>query len=87
MKRSEPVKRNDRFSEGVSVMTLGEGIAWLTQEPWGCACVGGSWCCYRQTEQAQRLQRAAHIVARLIADAGSEVALPVIREEENRTDG
>lgn len=51
-------------------VTLGEAMAWLSQAPgFGCACIGGPRCCFRYTEQARRLQRAAHIVVKLLDTA------------------
>lgn len=47
-------------------MTLGEATGWLRSEPIACACIGGEWCCVRQYERAQALQRAAHIVVKLL---------------------
>lgn len=58
---------------GVSGMTLGEAVGYLRHarsEPIACACIGGEWCCVRSYAQAEALQRAAHIVAKLLADRG-----------------
>jgi len=52
-------------------MTLGEALALLNAEPWACACIGAPFCCRYSFIQAQALQRAAHIVAKLLADATS----------------
>jgi hypothetical protein len=49
-------------------MTLGEGMRWLHREPFGCACIGPPWCCMDVDRQAARLHRAAHIVAKLVAE-------------------
>lgn len=53
-------------------MTLGQAVSMLRRQreyPIGCACVGGDLCCVNRFTQARALQRAAHIVARLAADA------------------
>ena len=57
-------------------MTLGEAIE-LLNTPYACACIGPPWgsprgtpcSCRLSVGQAKALQRAAHIVARLLADA------------------
>jgi hypothetical protein len=62
-------------------MTLGEAMAVIRAEPWGCACVGGprgapagACFCRLSWAQTERLHRAAHIVARLIDDASRRPA-------------
>lgn len=49
-------------------MTLGQAITWLQPDPIGCACIGGPQCCRYTRDHALNLQRAAHIVAKLLAD-------------------
>ncbi len=49
-------------------MTLGQAATWLHQEPLACACTGFPNCCVYVTQQANRLSRAAHIVAKLLAE-------------------
>lgn len=58
----------DRFA----AMPLVEATRLLRAEPWACACIGDPYCCRHAFDHAARLQRAAHIVARLVADAGRE---------------
>ncbi len=50
-------------------MTLGEARRLLTGPTWACACTGFPDCCVYRGEQARALQRGAHIVAKLLADA------------------
>lgn len=62
----------------VAGMTLGDAVEWLRAEPIGCACHGGPACCIYRGQQVVRLQRAAHVVARLLAD---RAATPTPTEE------
>lgn len=64
------------FQAHYDAMTLGEASALLAAPSWACACAGGppgaplgACFCRLSYGQARRLQRAAHIVARLISDA------------------
>jgi hypothetical protein len=50
-------------------LTLGWAMTW--DWTWGCACIGGRNCCMKREEQSKRLKRAAHIVARLLADVAA----------------
>ena len=50
-------------------MTLGEATELRAAAPWACACVGPPHCCRYAIDQAAALNRAAHIVARLLTDA------------------
>jgi hypothetical protein len=64
----------DWLRKPLAEMTLGEATADPSWRPeiwadFACACVGGPWCCMRRAVQVQALHRAAHITARLIADA------------------
>lgn len=55
-------------------MTLGQAMVLLEVEPFACACSGGTWCCRYRFGHAFALQRAAHIVAKLLAErAGIDV--------------
>jgi hypothetical protein len=49
-------------------LTLGAATDWRRLTLPGCACAGGPLCCMRRARVAERLQHAAHIVARLLAD-------------------
>jgi hypothetical protein len=49
-------------------LTLGEAVGRLRGAGHWCACVGPPYCCIDMHKQASRLQRAAHIVAKLLAD-------------------
>lgn len=49
-------------------MTLGDAIERLRIPRHPCCCIGGPLCCYERRVEALRLQRAAHIVAKLIND-------------------
>lgn len=49
-------------------MTLGEALDLLNTPPWACACIGPPLCCRYSFIQAQALQRAAHIVVKLISE-------------------
>jgi hypothetical protein len=51
-------------------MTLGEALELLNAPPWACACIGPPLCCRYSFIQARALQRGAHIVAKLLAEAG-----------------
>lgn len=53
-----------------AAMTLGEALELLNAPPWACACVGPPFCCHYGFVQAYALQRGAHIVAKLLAEAG-----------------
>lgn len=55
----------------LAAMTLAGATDLLGAPPWGCACIGDPYCCRHAFTQARRLQRAAHIVARLLADAAA----------------
>lgn len=59
-------------SPSINTMTL--GYALTLQKPWrgGCACMGGRWCCLQQAAHAKLMIRAAHIVAKLLKDAGEK---------------
>lgn len=58
----------------VAGMTLGEALDLLQAErehgPIWCACIGPPLCCRYAYDQAKMLVRAAHIVVKLIDDAG-----------------
>jgi hypothetical protein len=54
--------------EGLGAMTLGKALEFLRAEPWGCACVGGPWCCRLRYAQAHALVRAAHVVVKQLAE-------------------
>lgn len=53
-------------------MTLGEAMRLLQGQGWACACTGFPNCCRYAFDQAWALQRGAHIVAKLMADAVGE---------------
>lgn len=62
------------YRDHLDAMTLGEAHEMLTAPPIGCACVGGppgfgACFCRLGFGQAERLKRAAHIVAKLVDDA------------------
>lgn len=53
-------------------MTLGEAMEILTPPGLApCACMGGVYCCWFRAIVADDLQRGAHIVAKLLADAST----------------
>lgn len=62
--------------QSVAGMKLGDAVddlRWLDKNgPIGCACVGPPACCRFAYRQAQALQRGAHIVAKLLADADGQ---------------
>lgn len=59
----------------VAGMTLGEATEQRQGPGWACACRGSPFCCRYSWMQAAALNRAAHIVAKLLADvAGGSAA-------------